>query len=141
MSFGAAFAPVFIQVGLTFVLLFWAGVVRVGMVRRGVVKASDVALGQRAWPEQPTLLINAYQNQLELPVLFYLLMVAAFFSGHMTMALAVLSWLFVGARLLHALVHVTTNEMRRRFFLFLAGALILVAMWVVFLVEVLLASP
>ena len=45
MSFGAAFAPVFVQVGLTFVLLFWAGVVRVGMVRRGVVKASDVALG------------------------------------------------------------------------------------------------
>ena len=140
MSFAAAFAPVFIQVALTFVLLFWAGIVRVGMVRRGVVKASDVALGQRAWPEQPTLLINAYQNQLELPVLFYLLMVAAFFSGHMTMALGVLSWLFVGSRLLHALVHVTTNAMPRRFFLFLAGALILVAMWVVFLVEVLVSG-
>jgi hypothetical protein len=72
--------------------------------------------------------------------LFYLLMVAAFFSGHMTMTLAVLSWLFVGARLLHALVHVTTNDMRRRFFIFLAGALILLAMWLVFLVEVLFGS-
>jgi len=140
MSFGAAFAPVFVEVGLTFVLLFWAGIVRVGMVRRGEVKAGDVALGQKAWPEKPTLLINAYQNQLELPVLFYLLMVAAFFSGHMTMTLAVLSWLFVGSRLLHALVHVTTNEMRRRFFLFLAGALILLAMWVVFIVEVLVSG-
>jgi len=140
MSFGAAFAPVFVEVGLTFVLLFWAGIVRVGMVRRGEVKAGDVALGQKAWPEKPTLLINAYQNQLELPVLFYLLMVAAFFSGHMTMTLAVLSWLFVGSRLLHALVHVTTNEMRRRFFLFLAGALILLAMWVVFIVEALVSG-
>lgn len=137
MSFAAAFAPVFIQVGLTFVLLFWAGITRVRLVRRGVVKAADVALRQAKWPEKATQLINAYQNQLELPVLFYLLMVAAFFSGHMTLTLAVLSWLFVGARLLHALVHVTTNEMRRRFFLFLAGALILLATWLVFLVEVL----
>jgi len=136
MSFGAAFAPVFVQVALTFVLLFRAGIVRVGMVRRGEVRAGDIALRQPNWPEKATQLINAYQNQLELPVLFYLLMVAAFFSGHMTLTLAVLSWLFVGSRLLHALVHVTTNDLRRRFFLFLAGALILVAMWLAFLVEV-----
>jgi hypothetical protein len=140
MSFAAAFAPVFVQVGLTFVLLFWAGITRVRLVRSGVVKAGDVALGQPRWPEKPTQLINAYQNQLELPVLFYVLMVAAFFSGQMTMTLAVLSWLFVGARLLHALVHVTTNAMARRFFLFLAGALILLAMWVAFLLEVFLSK-
>ena len=140
MSFAVAFAPVFIQVGLTFVLLFAAGITRVRLVRRGMVKAADVALRQAKWPEKATQLINAYQNQLELPVLFYLLMVAAFFSGHMTMTLTVLSWLFVGARLLHALVHVTTNHMGRRFFLFLAGALILLAMWVVFLVEVLVSG-
>jgi hypothetical protein len=137
VSFAAAFAPVFVQVGLTFVLLFWAGITRVRLVRSGVVKAADVALRQAKWPEKATLLINAYQNQLELPVLFYLLMVAAYFGGHMTLTLAVLSWLFVGSRLLHALVHVTTNAMGRRFFLFLAGALILLAMWIVFLVEVL----
>jgi hypothetical protein len=55
----------------------------------------------------------------------------------MTLTLAALSWLFVGSRLLHALVHVTTNAMGRRFVLFLAGALILLAMWIVLLVEVL----
>ena len=137
MSFAAAFAPVFVQVGLTFVLLFWAGITRVRLVRSGVVKAADVALRQAKWPEKATLLINAYQNQLELPVLFYLLMVAAYFGGHMTLTLAALSWLFVGSRLLHALVHVTTNAMGRRFFLFIAGALILLAKWIVFLVEVL----
>ena len=52
------------------------------------------------------------------------------------MTLVVLSWLFVASRLLHALVHVTTNEMRRRFFLFLAGALILVLMWLLYLLDV-----
>ena len=137
MSFAAAFAPVFVQVGLTLALLFWAGSVRVAAVKSGTVKARDVALRQPNWPERTTQLINAYQNQLELPVLFYLLMVTAFFSAHMTMTLAVLSWLFVASRLLHALVHVTTNEMRRRFFLFLAGAVILVLMWLLFLLDVL----
>jgi hypothetical protein len=136
MSFAAAFAPVFVQVALTFALLFWAGSVRVAAVKSGAVKARDVALRQPNWPERTTQLINAYQNQLELPVLFYLLMVTAFFSAHMTMTLAVLSWLFVASRLLHALVHVTTNEMRRRFFLFLAGAVILVLMWLLFLLDV-----
>ena len=95
-----------------------------------------MALRQPNWPERATQLINAYQNQLELPVLFYLLMVMAFFSAHMTMTLAVLSWLFVASRLLHALVHVTTNEMRRRFFLFPAGAVILLLMWLLYLLDV-----
>ena len=137
MSFAAAFAPVFVQVALTFALLFWAGSVRVATVKSGAVKARDVALRQPNWPERATQIINAYQNQLELPVLFYMVMVLAFFSAHMTVTLAVLSWLFVASRLLHALVHVTTNEMRRRFFLFLAGAVILALMWLLFLLDVL----
>jgi hypothetical protein len=137
MSLATVFAPVFVQVALTFGLLFWAGIERVALVRSGVVKARDVALRQANWPEHATQRINAYQNQLELPLLFYLLVTIAFFSAHMTATLVVLSWLFVVSRLLHALVHVTTNEMGRRFFLFLAGALILVLMWVLYLLDVL----
>jgi len=137
MSLATVFAPVFVQVALTFGLLFWAGIERVALVRSGVVKARDVALRQANWPEHATQRINAYQNQLELPLLFYLLVTIAFFSAQMTATLVVLSWLFVVSRLLHALVHVTTNEMGRRFFLFLAGALILVLMWVLYLLDVL----
>jgi hypothetical protein len=137
MSIAIVFAPVFVQVALTFALLFWAGSVRVAAIRSGSAKMRDVALRQPNWPERVTQITNAYENQLELPVLFYLLVVAAFFSAHMTPALVVLSWLFVASRLLHALVHVTTNEMRRRFFLFLAGAAILLLMWVLYLLDVL----
>ncbi|MCB1500965.1 MAG: MAPEG family protein [Bauldia sp.] len=136
MSFATVFAPVFVQVALTLALLFWGGLLRVGLVRSGAVKARDVALREPNWPAHVTRVINAYQNQLELPVLFYLAVVAAFFSAHMTVSLVVLSWLFVASRLLHALVHVTTNEMARRFFLFLAGALILTLFWLLFLLDV-----
>ena len=136
MSLATVFAPVFVQVALTFALLFWAGSARVAAIRNGAAKMRDVALRQPNWPERVTQITNAYENQLELPVLFYLVVLAAFFSAHMTSTLVVLSWLFVVSRVLHALVHVTTNEMRRRFFLFLAGAAILLLMWVLYLLDV-----
>jgi hypothetical protein len=137
MSLATVFAPVFVQVALTFALLFWAGSMRVNAVRSGAVKMRDVALRQPNWPPRAMQITNAYQNQLELPVLFYLLVTIAFFTAHMTATLVDLSWLFVLSRLLHALIHVTTNEVRRRFFVFAAGAMILLLMWVLYLLDVL----
>jgi hypothetical protein len=137
MSLATVFAPVFVQVALTFALLFWAGSVRVAAVRTGTVKMRDVALRQPNWPARAMQITNAYQNQLELPVLFYLLVTIAFFTAHMTATLVALSWLFVLSRLLHALIHVTTNEVRRRFFVFAAGAMILLLMWLLYLLDVL----
>ncbi len=136
MSLATAFAPLFVQVALTLALLFWSGATRVTLIRSGVVKMRDVALREPNWPARAARLNNAYQSQLELPVLFYLLMIVAFFGARMTLSLSVLAWLFVGSRLLHALVHVTTNEMRRRFFLFAAGGFILLLMWVLLLLDV-----
>ncbi len=64
-------APVFIEIALTFGLLLWAGYLRVQAVRSKQIHPRDVALGQPNWPVQTTKLMNAYHNQLELPVLFY----------------------------------------------------------------------
>ena len=50
-----------------------------------------------------------------------------------------LSWAFVVARLAHAAVHVTSNRLRFRFMTFVAGLVILMAMWALFLVQLLLA--
>ena len=140
MSLTTVLAPVFVQVALTFALLLRLGTIRVRAVRAGAVQSRDVALGQPNWSPQVMQVGNAYRNQMELPVLFYLVMVLALFSAHATAGLLALAWLFVASRLLHALVHVTTNNLQRRFFLFLAGALILIAMWGLFLFE-LLSAP
>jgi hypothetical protein len=136
MSLATAFAPLFVQVALTFGLLFWSGTVRVGLVRSGAVRIRDIALREPNWPKHAAQIANAYQSQLELPVLFYLATVIAFFAARMSVTLVVLSWLFVASRLLHALVHVTTNNVGRRFFLFTTGAVILLAMWVLLVVDV-----
>ena len=139
MSLATVFAPVFVQGALTFGLLFWAGSLRVAAVRGGTVRMRDVALREPLWPRRVTQVTNAYQNQLELPVLFYLVVVIAFFTAHMTATLVVLSWLFVLSRLFHAVIHVTTNELRRRFFAFTAGVMILLLMWVLYLLDVVFA--
>jgi hypothetical protein len=125
-------APVFVQVALTFSLLMWMGKLRVEAVRGGVVRTSDIALGQPNWSPQIAQFNNAYRSQLELPVLFYLVSMLSLFTARASLTLVILAWFFVATRLLHTLVHVTTNNVVRRFFLFLAGTAVLILMWVVY---------
>ena len=124
--------PVFIQVALTFTLLFRLGPARVAAVQRGDVKLKDIALGQNAWPAPITQISRSYQNQFELPVLFYLLVVLVLVTRKVDLWLVAGAWLFAVSRLLHALIHVTSNNVRNRFYAYLIGTFTLLAMWVWF---------
>jgi hypothetical protein len=135
MGAASVLAPVFVQVALTLGLLFWMGQLRVGAVRSGAVRVGDIALGQQNWPQLATRVGNAYRSQFELPVLFYLVSLLSLFTARASLLLVVLAWLFVVSRILHTLIHVTTNNVSRRFFLFLAGAVILTLMWIVYGVD------
>jgi hypothetical protein len=128
--------PVCIQVGLTFALLFWTGRARVGAVKRGEVRLKDMALGQQVWPAKITQIANAYANQFQLPVLFYLLVVLVLVVQKVDVALVGAAWIFVGSRLVHAYVHVTTNNVPARFRAFAFGVLVLAAAWLWFIVLV-----
>lgn len=130
--------PVFIQVALTFALLFWLGPARVGALRRGEVKLKDIALGQSAWPQPITQISRSYQNQFELPVLFYVLVLIALVTRKADIWLATGAWLFVISRLVHAFIHVTSNVVQARFQAYVVGAFTLVAMWLWLAVRVLL---
>ena len=140
MTIDAILLPLFVQVGLTFFLLFWMGRVRVGALRRREVAMRDIALRQPAWPERPTQIANAFHNQLELPLLFYVLVILALFTRKTDTFFVVLAWMFVTTRLVHAAIHVTSNDVQRRFFAFLVGAIILLIMWIVFALRILFAG-
>lgn len=130
-------APVFVQIALTFVLMFALAGARFGALRRREVRVSDIALGQSAWPTRSTQIGNAFQNQFELPLLFYLVVALALFTGTGGWPFVPLAWGFVVARLAHAAIHTTSNVVSIRFYAYLAGALILIAMWVLLAVRVL----
>jgi len=121
--------PLFIQAGLTFVLLFWLGPVRFEAVRRGEVKISDIALGQRVWPDRVTQISNAYANQFELPVLFYALALLAIVLRKVDLVLIAGAWIFALSRCVHAYVYTTSNHIPSRFRAFVVGAFVLAAMW------------
>ena len=140
MTIDAILLPLFVQVGLTFFLLFWMGSVRVGAIRRREVAIPDIALGQPGWPARVTQIGNAYHNQLQLPLLFYVLVILALFTRKADTFFVVLAWMFVTTRLVHAGIHVTSNGMRTRFAAFAAGALILLIMWIVFALRIFFAG-
>jgi hypothetical protein len=131
MSMQAMLMPVFAQVALTFVLLFWMQFLRLRAVRRGLVPAYAVALRQPNWPARVTQIGNAYHNQLETPLLFYVLILLAMVTQTADSILLVLSWLFVASRFVHAYIHLTTNRIGARAPVFLVGAIGLALMWII----------
>jgi hypothetical protein len=139
MTIQAVLLPLFVQVVLTFVLLFWAGHLRVGAVRRGEVRVRDIALREANWGARETQVANAYHNQLELPLLFYVLTILAWITKQADLLFVVLAWVFVVLRVLHATIHVTSNNVTQRYMAFAAGVIVLAIMWVIFIVRILLA--
>ncbi|MFL4990072.1 MAG: MAPEG family protein [Microvirga sp.] len=140
MSITAILLPVYVQVALTFILLLWMGSSRLSSLRAGEVKVKDIALGERNWPSRILQVQNAYHNQFELPVLFYVLVTLALFTRKADMLFVVMSWMFVTSRLVHAAIHTTSNKVALRFQAFVVGVLILAAMWVIFGIRVLAAE-
>ena len=140
MSVTAVLLPVFVQVGLTFFLMIWMGRSRIGSLKAGEVRMPDIALGERAWPKRALQVSNAYHNQFELPVLFYALVAFALITRKADMLFVIMSWMFVASRLVHAGIHTTSNAVSARFTAFIAGALILMIMWIVFALRLVAAE-
>jgi hypothetical protein len=137
MSIAAVLLPVFVQVTLVFVLMMRMGRARVGAVQRGEARLGDIALGEPNWPADVTKAANAFNNQFQLPVLFMLLVGFAWATRKADLLFVAMSWAFVLLRIGHAYVHVTSNIVLTRFRLYVAGALVLMAMWAVFALRIL----
>ena len=132
-------APVFVQVALTFALLFWMASARRASLVRGEAKIRDTALGQPAWPAKPTQISNCYDSQFQIPLLFYVVVIVALFTKSADLIFVVLSWIFVLARIAHAYIHTTSNHVPTRFNVFAVGVLVLLIMWIWIAVKIFVA--
>jgi hypothetical protein len=139
MTVATILLPVFVLVALTFALLIAAALKRSAAIMSGQVRAKDVSLRQPNWPERATIYINAYHNQLELPVLFYALVAFAMMTQKADFMFVVMSWIFVAFRLLQAWIFVTSNNIRMRGLFFAGGCATLMLMWIIFAVKILAA--
>jgi hypothetical protein len=130
--------PVFVLVGLTFVLLLWMAGARRQALVGGETKIRDIALGQSNWPDRATQIGNCFANQFELPLLFYILIALALPLRRTDLFMVLMSWVFVVTRFAHAGIFVTSNDLNRRSLAWFAGALVLFAMWIYFALKILL---
>jgi hypothetical protein len=126
------------QVLLTLAILLLMGRERVPRVLSGEIAAEDIAVECTAYPLKARLLSNSFDNQFQLPVLFYVGALLALWAGVPNLLEATLALLFVASRYGHAAIHVTTNALQQRFAAYLAGLAVLAIFWLVLLFRLLL---
>jgi hypothetical protein len=116
MSIQAVLLPVFVLMGLTFGRLLWTNGAR------------------RAAP--PATQANA--SDIEMPLLFLVLIALALPIRHADLVIVLLSWVFVVTRFAHAGILLTSNNAQRSSMAWFAGVLVLFAMWLYFALRILL---
>lgn len=141
MSIRVILLPLFVEVALTFGLLLWLAVRRRHDLVSGAVRPAQIALRERHWTQRTQQVSNAFSNQLEVPVLFYLLMVLEIFTRQADLLFVVLAWVFVLSRLGHAYEHTTTNVVMRRGVIYGIGVFVLIVMWAIFMARILTSFP
>jgi hypothetical protein len=139
MTIQMVLLPVFVQVALTFGLLFWMAYTRRSSLSRGELKVRDIALGQSAWPPKAMQASNCFDNQFQLPLLFYVLVIVAWITKQADLIFVVMAWIFVLSRLAHAYIHTTSNHVPTRFNIFALGVAVLLIMWIIFAVRILVS--
>jgi hypothetical protein len=140
MTIQAVLLPLFLEVILTFALLFWLARLHTRDFASGVTQPENVALREPNWSKQSLQVGYSYSNQFELPVLFYVLTILAWVTRHADFVFVVLAWIFVIFRYLQAYVHVTSNRVRLRGSFFIVSAIVLAIMWLIYIIEI-LTSP
>jgi hypothetical protein len=134
MPAAAILWPVAAHLLLIALLYAWLTVERQAAVLRREASLATFRTKEEE-PLRARLVSNNLSNQFELPVLFYVLAMTLYATNAVTQAQLGLAWAFVGARLLHTLVHVFSPNVALRGGVFTLNFLALAAMWVLFLWE------
>ena len=130
---------VWVQGAMALALLWLVGAIRLPLVASGKVSIGAIALSREPWPDREKQASNAFDNQFQLPVLFFVACGAALFFGPGVLEV-VLAWVFVLSRIVHATIHVTSNQVVRRFWAYAFGYAVLVVFWLDLLVRVVFAA-
>lgn len=141
MSVQFVLLPLFVEVLLTFGVMFGMMYCRTSALRRGETRFDEIALREPNWPVRATQFANSFANQFELPLLLYVLTILEILTHHADVLYVVLAWIFVATRVMQAMIHVSSNNVRLRGAWYGIGALVLVIMWLIYIARILLALP
>lgn len=120
---------IFLQIILTFVVLFKMRFVRVRAFKESGIKMADIAVTPEAWPDYVRKVQNNYINQFEVPVLFYLACSLVLIFSVESLLFVILAFVFVISRVVHAFIHTGSNRIKYRFSAFFVGVICVMAQW------------
>ncbi|TBR10196.1 MAG: hypothetical protein EPO46_08215 [Lysobacter sp.] len=130
MDSRSIFLPLVVMALLTFVVWGRMFFMRLGQMKRERIHPQKVATAAQA----AALLTDSraadnFRNLFELPVLFYVAVLAAAYMGRVDAVSLGLAWVFVILRIAHSAIHVTYNRVMHRFYAYAAGGFVLWALW------------
>ncbi|NUS38543.1 MAG: hypothetical protein HOQ02_05915 [Lysobacter sp.] len=124
------FLPALAMAALTFVVWWRMYFMRVAEMTRERIHPQSVATSvEMAARLKDTRAADNFRNLFELPVLFYLALVIAALTAQVSVATLALAWAFVLLRVMHSAIHCTYNRVWHRFYTYLAGGVVLWALW------------
>lgn len=121
--------PMIAHVALVFCLYLLLSFRRVGAVKDGSARVEQFR-ENREEPTESLVVKNCLANQFELPVLFYAVSILLYLVDADNPVTVAGGWLFVALRYAHAYVHVTSNRIRHRRPLFIAGLVVVGLLWI-----------
>jgi hypothetical protein len=130
MNDKALFLPVLAM--LAIIVLAWLRLYHLRfaeMLRRKIDPQSIALSAQKDAGLSDTRGADNFNNQFQLPVLFFVAVLVAHATGQGSALFVQLAWAFVGTRAVHALIQWTYNRVVHRFAVYAIGALILWTMW------------
>ncbi|MCF4164163.1 MAPEG family protein [Zavarzinia compransoris] len=126
----AMFWPLAAQVALTFVVLVLVLLTRIRSMSGGTTTMDSYKVYDGAMPDYVVQASRNYSNQYEMPVLFFVGGVLVIALGKVDDIFVLLGWIHVGARAVHALIHLTINQVAVRLLIFAVSALAVAAIWI-----------
>jgi hypothetical protein len=115
------FWPMLAQVMLVLGMYGRLLIVKKREIAAGNVDRKAVALRQELWPDSVVLVNNNLRNQFESPMLFYVLCLMLMALGAVDISVMGTAAIYVASRYGHAIVHTSSNNVRLRMPLFVAG--------------------
>jgi hypothetical protein len=126
--------PLFAMVLLTLVVGIIALRSRVASVKSGKLDVRYFSNMQTregtTVPERVVITTRCFNNQFEVPVLFYTASVAALALDQVSIYTLLLGWGFVISRCAHAWIHLTYNNVFHRMNAYWVGIVFMLALWI-----------
>lgn len=124
-------APVIALVLWSFVMWAWLYATRIPAILKNKIPMSPAMTKSELNAQLPASVrwkADNYNHLMEQPTLFYAVALTLALAGAGDGINLHLAWAYVAIRVVHSLVQSTTNVIKVRFFIFMAGSLVLLAL-------------